>query len=208
MKYNFLKGMKSLGVGLTHLLRVGGHISVRKSELPLWPGQRRAQKWGVGTPSSARLHPASRAALGGALRCRNPQRPALGGLLVCGCWGQSSGAGASSAPDLRTSPQACLVCPAGRVRTPGPRPDSSGTAPPLPARQSSSGLLRGHCCTASASPSRSSGSGPHWPQLGLLLPGLARHLSLPRDPAEPEPDPDTSPTWQPQPTPLQTKLLA
>lgn len=137
---------------------------------------------GGGTPSSARLHPASRAARSGALAAGTLRDPLWGD-----CWSVVLGAELEQAPQCthgpRTSPQACLVCPAGRVRTHlGPSPIPLAR-PRLSARQSSSGLLRGHGCTASASPSGGSGSGPHWPQLGLLLPGLAQHLSLPRDPA-------------------------
>lgn len=141
-------------------------------------------------------------------RCRNPQRPALGGLLVCGAGGRA-GAGASVHPRPQDiSPSLPRLSRRQSQDTPGPEPHSSGTAPPLgPSVQLGPppwALLHRFSFTFRRlgvwSPLATAGPAPPWVSTAPQPPQRpSRSQSQTQTPA---------PHGNPQPTPLQTKLLA
>ena len=91
-------------LGFDQPSQVGGHYLSEDVRAALVAGTRRAQKWGVGTSSSARLRLASRAACSGALAAGT-----LRGLLWGDRWPVVLGAELEQAPQCthgpRTSPQ-------------------------------------------------------------------------------------------------------
>lgn len=80
--------MKSLGVGLTHLLRLEDIICQKASELPLWPGQggHRSGGWGPLPQRGSAQRPGLPTA-GPSLQ--EPSETRSGGTAGLWCWGQS-----------------------------------------------------------------------------------------------------------------------
>lgn len=177
--------MKNLGLALINLPRLEDIICQKTSGLPWWPGQGGREVGGGGDPStdpsSARLHLVSRAARSGVLTTGTPRD-----LLWADCWPVVLGTGLElvhqRAQDI--SPALTRLSRRQSQDAPGPEPHCSRTAPPH-AHQPRSVLLPGTAAPLQLHLQEARGptTDPHWPQLGLLLPGLAQHLSLPRDPA-------------------------
>lgn len=150
--------MKNLGLALINLPRLEDIICQKTSGLPWWPGQGGREVGGgrgpLHRPLLSKAPPSVQGCPQRGPHHRNPQRPALGGLLACGA-GDRSGAGAPTGPGHLPSPDSFVPqtesgCTWARAPLLSHGPASCPSAPLSPPP--------GHGCPPSASPSGGSGS--------------------------------------------------